>query len=149
MVAPRSISADRPVRGVLAELRALLDRRLTYVRRDGDSFFDATQNARVVRAAEHYYRLMYRSAKESWNLRDRHMFDTLVRCSPRVAAMRKPSSGRIFACRQCRGDCYGLARRVQHRESCRAAFGESAVLIGFGTDRGTVAARVIGMGPWK
>ena len=64
--------------GVLAELRALLDRRLTYVRRDGGSFFDAAQNARVVRAAEHYYRLMYRSAKESWNLRDRHMFDTLV-----------------------------------------------------------------------
>lgn len=65
--------------GVLAELRKLLNRRLAYVRRDGESFFDATQNARVVRAAEHYYRLMYRSARESWNLRDRHMFDTLVR----------------------------------------------------------------------
>ena len=65
--------------GVLAELRTLLDRRLAYVRRDGDSFFDAAQNARVVRAAEHYYRLMYRSSRESWNLRDRHMFDTLVR----------------------------------------------------------------------
>jgi erythromycin esterase-like protein len=64
---------------MLAELCALLDRRLLYVRRDGASFFDATQNARVVRAAEHYYRLMYRSSKESWNLRDRHMFDTLVR----------------------------------------------------------------------
>jgi erythromycin esterase-like protein len=41
--------------GVVAELRALLDKRLEYVRRDGESFFDATQNARVVRAAEYYY----------------------------------------------------------------------------------------------
>jgi len=35
------------------------------------------QNARIVRAAERYYRLMYRGSVESWNLRDRHMFDTL------------------------------------------------------------------------
>ena len=65
-------------------------------RRDGGSFFDAAQNARVVRAAEYYYRLMYRSSRKSWNLRDRHMFDTSCGCSPRVAAMRKPSSGHII-----------------------------------------------------
>src|SRR3546814_20901621 len=34
------------------------------------------QTARIVRAAERYYRAMYRSSTESWNLRDRHMFET-------------------------------------------------------------------------
>ena len=41
------------------------------------TFFDAAQNARIVRAAEQYYRIMYRGSTESWNLRDRHMFETL------------------------------------------------------------------------
>ena len=45
---------------VVAELRTLLDKRLAYIQEDGQSFLDAAQNARVVRAAEHYYRLMYR-----------------------------------------------------------------------------------------
>lgn len=63
--------------GIVAQLRDLLDHRLDYLRQDGEDWFDAVQNARVVRAAELYYRLMYRGSIESWNLRDRHMFDTL------------------------------------------------------------------------
>ena len=62
---------------VVAQLHELLGRRMQYVPRDGEDFFDAAQNARIVRAAEQYYRIMYRGSKESWNLRDRHMFDTL------------------------------------------------------------------------
>ena len=135
--------------GVLAELRALLDRRLTY-RRDGDSFFDAAQNARVVRAAEHYYRLMYRSAKESWNLRDRHMFDTLVRL---LAARGSDAKAIVWAHNSHVGNAAATAMGWQGEfnigESCRAAFGESAVLIGFGTDRGTVAAASDWDGPME
>jgi erythromycin esterase-like protein len=127
--------------GVLAELCAMLDRRLLYVRRDGASFFDATQNARVVRAAEHYYRLMYRSSKESWNLRDRHMFDTLVRL---LAARGSDAKAVVWAHNSHVGNAAATAMGWQGEfnigESCRAAFGDSAVLIGFGTDRGTVAA---------
>lgn len=40
------------------QLLALLDRRLEYAKRDGEPFFDAAQNARVVRSAEEYYRIM-------------------------------------------------------------------------------------------
>jgi erythromycin esterase-like protein len=62
----------------VAQLRALLDEHLPRpAGGDEEELFDATQNARVVRSAEQYYRLMYRSGTESWNLRDRHMFDTL------------------------------------------------------------------------
>nr|WP_245433856.1 erythromycin esterase family protein [Methylocystis hirsuta] len=60
-----------------AQLTGLLSKRLAYMQDDGEAFFDAAQNARIVRAAEEYYRLMYRGSRESWNLRDRHMFTTL------------------------------------------------------------------------
>jgi erythromycin esterase-like protein len=41
--------------------------------------FDAEQNALVVQNAEHYYRTMVRGGPESWNVRDRHMMQTLER----------------------------------------------------------------------
>ena len=34
-------------------------------------------------AAERYYRTMWLGSTESWNLRDRHMFDTLQAVRPR------------------------------------------------------------------
>src|SRR5262245_54684941 len=40
-----------------------------------EAYFDAAQNAMIVRGAEQCYRLMYRESRESW--RDRHMFDSL------------------------------------------------------------------------
>ena len=49
--------------------------------RDGrvaaDEFFFAEQNARARRNAEEYYRTMFRGRVDSWNLRDRHMAETL------------------------------------------------------------------------
>ena len=42
-----------------------------------DDYFYAEENARLVRDAEHYYRTMYRGEVSSWNLRDRHMAETL------------------------------------------------------------------------
>src|SRR5207248_2656096 len=52
-----------------------------YARRDGrlaeDELFHAEQNARVVQNAEAYYRSMFLERVSSWNLRDRHMVETL------------------------------------------------------------------------
>jgi protein-L-isoaspartate(D-aspartate) O-methyltransferase len=62
---------------VVAMLRDMLERRVEYARKDGERFFDAAQNARVVANAEQYYRAMYYGSAASWNLRDGHMFDTL------------------------------------------------------------------------
>ena len=135
---------------VVAELRALLDKRLGYVSRDGESFLNAAQNARVVRAAEHYYRLMYRSSRKSWNLRDRHMFDTLVRLLERRGDAAKAV---VWAHNSHIGNAAATAMGWQGEfnigESCRAAFGDQAVLIGFGTDRGTVAAASDWDGPMQ
>ncbi|PLS81548.1 protein-L-isoaspartate O-methyltransferase, partial [Candidatus Saccharibacteria bacterium] len=44
---------------------------------DGEADFNAQQNARVVRNAEQYYRTMVRGNAASWNVRDRHMHETL------------------------------------------------------------------------
>jgi erythromycin esterase-like protein len=135
---------------VVAELRALLDKRLAYLGRDGESFLDAAQNARVVRAAEYYYRLMYRSSRESWNLRDRHMFDTLVRL---LESRGNTGKAVVWAHNSHIGNAAATAMGWQGEfnigESCRAAFGDQAVLIGFGTDRGTVAAASDWDGPME
>ena len=60
---------------VVAQLRDVLRQRLE--QKDEDSFLDAAQNARLIAAAERYYRIMYYGGAESWNLRDSHMFETL------------------------------------------------------------------------
>src|SRR5690606_37838839 len=62
---------------VVRQLQDLLASRLEYAAHDGEQFLDATQNARLVTAAERYYRIMYYGGAESWNLRDTHMFETL------------------------------------------------------------------------
>ena len=67
---------EKPVADALLDL---LKKRLDYLIRDGEAFFSAEQNARIVAAAEQYYRVMYYGDAVSWNLRDQHMFDTLER----------------------------------------------------------------------
>lgn len=67
---------------VVAELTDLRRAAAEYARRDGrleaDDFFYAEQNARLVRNAERYYRTMFGNHAQSWNLRDRHMAETLA-----------------------------------------------------------------------
>lgn len=66
---------------VVEQLTDLRRRAEEYATRDGhvapDEFFYAEQNARRVKNAEGYYRAMYRGRGSSWNLRDRHMAETL------------------------------------------------------------------------
>ncbi len=54
---------------------------IAYARRDGllaeDELFYAQQNAQTVRNAEVYYRAMFSGRVTSWNLRDKHMAQTL------------------------------------------------------------------------
>ena len=99
------------------------------------------QNARIVRAAEQYYRIMYRRTRELWNLRDRHMFETLQALQRR----RGPScKAVVWAHNSHIGNAAATAMGWEGEfnigELCRTAYGDEAVLIGFGTDRGTVAA---------
>ncbi len=47
--------------------------------KDMDKGFDAVQNAFIVANAEKYYRSLISGGSESWNIRDRHMMETLER----------------------------------------------------------------------
>lgn len=124
-----------------AQLRDLLEHRLGYLKDDGERWFDALQNARIVQAAEQYYLAMYRGAAESWNLRDRHMFTTLQAL---IAHRGHDAKAVVWAHNSHIGNAAATAMGWQGEfnigELCRTAHGDSAVLIGFGTDRGTVAA---------
>lgn len=129
---------------MVAQLENLLAQRMALIGQDGPSdgeaFLDAEQNARIVRAAERYYRSMYRGAVESWNLRDRHMFDTLQT----LMAHTRDARVVVWAHNSHVGNASATAMGWQGEfnigELVRKAYGDQAVLIGFGTDRGTVAA---------
>ena len=125
---------------VVAMLRDLLARRLEYSAQDGDEFFDAAMNARVVAGAERYYRAMFYGSVESWNLRDSHMFDTIRA----LLAHRDGTKLVVWEHNSHIGDAAAteMSARGEHNVGhlCREAFGDRVYLVGFGTDHGTVAA---------
>lgn len=126
---------------VIETLRQLLEKRATYMRVGETSFFDAVQNARVVADSERYYRAMYYGSVESWNLRDTHMFETLES----LLKFYGPSSRAVvWAHNSHVGDARAteLGALGEHNigQLCRERFGEQVWSVGFGTDRGTVAA---------
>lgn len=125
---------------ITAQLVALLEKRMDLAAEDGEAFFDAEQNARIVREADRYYRTMYLGSAASWNLRDRHMFATLQR----LMAERGEARAVVWAHNSHIGNAaataMGWSGETNIGELARAAWGEEAVLIGFGTDRGLVAA---------
>ncbi|HLM71061.1 MAG TPA: erythromycin esterase family protein, partial [Polyangiaceae bacterium] len=126
---------------VVAMLRDMLEKRFNYAESDGERFFDAAQNARVVANAERYYRAMYYGSAESWNLRDSHMFDTLRSL---LAFQGTDAKAVVWEHNSHVGDASAteMSARGEHNvgQLCREHFGKSAYIIGFGTDRGTVAA---------
>jgi protein-L-isoaspartate(D-aspartate) O-methyltransferase len=128
-------------REVVAMQRDLLERRLEYALADGDEFLDAAQNARVVAGAERYYRTMYYGATASWNMRDQHMFDTLLAILDHRGRDTKIV---VWEHNSHVGDAAAteMAARGEHNVGhlCRTRFGGDAYLIGFGTDHGVVAA---------
>jgi protein-L-isoaspartate(D-aspartate) O-methyltransferase len=119
----------------------LLQQRQAYALRDGERFFDASQNARLVANAEQYYRIMYYGSRASWNLRDSHMFETLKN----VLEHHGPSSKAVvWAHNSHVGNAAAteMGRRGEHNigQLCREHFGMACYAIGFGTNEGTVAA---------
>lgn len=128
-------------REVVANLKDLLAKRPLYVVKDGDRHFDALQNARLVADAERYYRVMYYGSRAAWNLRDRHMFDTLESLLDFHGA---GSKAIVWAHNSHVGDSsatdMSLRGEFNLGHLCRQAFGKDVCSIGFGTDSGTVAA---------
>jgi erythromycin esterase-like protein len=133
---------------VVAQLVELQRRAAEYARRDGtvaeDEVFYAEQNARLVKNAEQYYRSMFLEDVSSWNLRDRHMVETL---STLVAHLER-HGGRAKIVVWAHNSHLGDARATQMGQRgelnvgqlVRQQYDRDAVLIGFTTHHGTVTA---------
>ena len=127
--------------GVVAMLGEMLARRLEYESRGRFRFLDAAANARLVADAERYYRSMFESDEQSWNLRDSHMFYMLERI---LEAYGPGSSGAVWAHNSHLGDASATAMgsrgELNIGQLARERFGDGAYAIGFGTHDGTVTA---------
>ena len=131
---------------VVSQLMEMQKRAADLASRDGhvdpDDFFMAEQNARLVKNAERYYRCMFESRNESWNLRDQHMVETLDALTEYLGG----SAAKIVV--WAHNSHLGDARATQMGQSgelnvgqlVRERHGENAVLIGFTTYAGTVTA---------
>ena len=134
----RMDSCEPDAVSILTELHA---RRMEFMAFDAEGLFDATRNATVIREAERYYRTMYWGSRESWNLRDRHMMDTLE------AVLRhrgERAKAVVWAHNSHVGDAsasdMGSRGETSLGELARQRFGPAACLVGMGMHRGTVAA---------
>lgn len=122
-------------------LKELLSRQARFAEHDGERFMDAVQNARLVANAEHYYRIMYYGSRASWNLRDTHMFETLM---SQLEFYGEDSKAVVWAHNSHIGNAAATEMSARGEtnigELCRKEFGERVYSIGFGTHTGTVAA---------
>jgi erythromycin esterase-like protein len=136
-------------REVVEQLSDLQRHAVEYAKRDGllaeDELFYAQQNAITVKNAEQYYRAMFSGRTNTWNLRDRHMVDTLDSLAAHLGRQRgEPAKIVVWAHNSHLGDAratemgargdlnVGQLVRERHPGDCR--------LVGFTTYTGTVTA---------
>jgi erythromycin esterase-like protein len=142
-------------REVVTQLHELQRRATDYASRDGrvaaDDFFFAEQNARLVKDAEQYYREMFRGRESSWNLRDRHMADTLEHLIAFLALQAPRPKVVVWAHNSHIGDARATEMtdrgEVNVGQLVRERYKNEAVLIGFTTYQGTVTAATDWDGP--
>lgn len=118
---------------------------------ESEAEFNIWQNALVARDSEKYYRIMIKSDRHSWNLRDSHMNDTLERLMDYYGPQAK---GIVWAHNTHVGDAratnmaidktinIGQLVRQNHRP-------EEVFIAGFGGFRGKVIAAASWGAPWQ
>ena len=133
---------------VVTQLLELRRRAAEYASRDGrvaeDEYFYTEQNARLVKNAEEYYRSMFQDRVSSWNLRDRHMAETLERLVSYLSRPDRPGKVVVWEHNSHLGDAratqMGDAGELNVGQLVRERYGHAARLIGFSTYEGTVTA---------
>jgi erythromycin esterase-like protein len=119
-----------------------IQQRLPLYNTDYENVFSAEQNALVMVNAEKYYRAMIKGGPHSWNVRDRHMADTLERLlkfhgddSKVIVWEHNTHIGDARATDMTDEGMYNIGElaRLQHHD-------KGVVLVGFGSYEGTVMA---------
>lgn len=133
---------------VIAELLEIQHQAFKYLHKDGiaaeDDYFFASQNARLVKNAESYYRSMFEGHVVSWNIRDKHMVETLnILIDHLERRFNKPAKIVIWAHNSHVGD----ARATEMAEQGEVNIGQlvreqhtDTYSIGFSTYEGSVTA---------
>jgi erythromycin esterase-like protein len=134
---------------VIEQLVELQRRAGELAKRDGrcaeDEYFFAEQNARLIKNAEEYYRQMFVGRKDTWNLRDTHMVDTIDALMNHLDRTR---GGRtkvvVWAHNSHLGDARATESAIRGEvnvgQLCRERWGNAVFNVGFTTHSGTVAA---------
>ena len=128
--------------GVVQMLKDLLQKQVDCFAPECDDWLDAAANARLVKDAEAYYRVMYGGSAESWNLRDTHMFETLNM----ILDAKGPTSKAIVWAHNSHIGNAAFTDMGRQRDElnigqlAKEKWAAKARLIGFGTHAGTVAA---------
>ena len=133
---------------VVNQLVELQRRATEYARKDGrvpeDEFFYAEQNARLVQNAEAYYRTMFSGRISSWNLRDRHMAETLERLVTHLQQQGQHPKVVVWEHNSHLGDAratdMGAAGKLNLGQLVRQRYDRIGFLIGLTTYQGTVTA---------
>jgi erythromycin esterase-like protein len=127
---------------VMEMMRDLMKSNFDCLSAECDEWLDAAANARLVKNAEAYYRVMYEGAAESWNLRDTHMFETLNHLldakGPRARAIVWAHNSHIG--NAAHTDMGKRRGELNIGQLCKERFDARARCIGLGTHSGTVAA---------
>jgi erythromycin esterase-like protein len=109
-----------------------------------DELFNAVQNARLVKSAEEYYRMMFLAEESTWNLRDRHMVDTLDALVAHLKQKGRRPKIAVWAHNSHLGDARAteMASRGELNvgQLVRERHHGDAALVGFTTHHGTVTA---------
>jgi erythromycin esterase len=134
--------APRTCEDAIVKMLAEVRRRGERFEQDGEAYFNAEQNALVAQNAETYYRTMVGGDAQSWNIRDRHMVETLNRL---VEHHGRDAKAIVWEHNTHVGDArhtdmaddgmlnVGQLVREQHAD-------EGVVLVGFSSHRGSVVA---------
>ena len=134
---------------VLAQIVQLQRKARLYIERDGafagNEYFSAQQNAELVKNAEEYYRAMFRGRPNTWNLRDRHMFETLEKLADHLEVwLGREARIAVWAHNSHLGNAaateMGQRGELNIGQLVREHYGDKALHVGFSTSRGRVTA---------
>lgn len=137
------------VKEAVDQLLELQHHALDYIKKDGvkaeEDYFTATQNARLVKNAENYYRSMFEGRVSSWNVRDQHMTETLnILANHLEEHYQRPAKIIVWAHNSHVGDARATEMSSQQEinigQLVREQYGNEAYSIGFSTYKGTVTA---------
>ena len=107
--------------------------------------FYVTQNARVVKNAEQYYRAMFEPNNITWNIRDQHMADTLQNILSHLETLtNKPAKVIVWAHNSHVGDARATEmterQEINLGQLVKERFNMNSFSLGFSTAIGTVTA---------